>query len=71
MGRGIELAREHAPEHAAVMDEMKEQLLIVFLRRLGRTVDIPVEEIDDTGSEMLAFSIDENRVFHFELRKKS
>ncbi len=52
------------------MDELKDQLLIVFLRRLGRRVDIPVAEIDDTGGELLAFSVDEQRVFHFELRKK-
>ena len=71
MGRGIELARQDNPEHAAVIDNFKEQLLIVFLKRLGGNVSIPVAEIDDTGQDMLAFRIDENKVFHFETRKKS
>jgi len=71
MGKGIDLARSDAPEHAAMMDDLKDQLLIVFLRRLGGTVSIPVVEMDDTGQLMLAFRIDENKIFHFELRKKS
>ncbi len=70
MGKGIDLARPDAPEHAAVLDDFKDQLLIVFLRRLGSTVSIPLSEVDDTGGELLAFRIDENKVFHFELRKK-
>ena len=71
MGKGLELARLDAPEHAQMLDGLKDQLLIVFLRRLGRVVSIPVAEIDDTGQELLAFRIDDDRVFHFELRKKS
>ncbi len=65
------MARLDAPEHAAVMDDLKDQLLIVLLKRLGGVASIPVTEVDDTGQDMLAFRIDENRVFHFELRKKS
>ena len=71
MGKGIELAAQDAPEHAAVIDNLKDQILIVFLRRLGRKVSIPVTEIDDTEQELFAFRIDEDKVFHFELRKKS
>ena len=71
MGKGIDLARTEAPEHAAVMDDFKDQLLIVFLKRLGGKVSIPVAEVDDTGGDLLAFRIDENRVFHFETKKKS
>lgn len=71
MGRGIDLARADAPAHAAVLDELKEQLLIVFLKRLGGKVSIPVAEVDDTGQDLFAFSIDSNGVFHFEVRKKS
>lgn len=70
MGKGIDAARVDAPEHAAVMDELKDQLLIVFLKRLGGKVSIPVAEIDDTGGDLFGFRIDENRVFHFEMRKK-
>lgn len=71
MGKGIDLARSDAPEHAAVMDDFKDQLLIVFLKRLGGKVSIPLAEVDDTGQDTLAFRIDENKVFHFETRRKS
>lgn len=71
MGKGIDMARTDAPEHAAVLDNFKDQLLIVFLKRLGGKVSIPVAEVDDTGQDMLAFRIDENKVFHFEASKKS
>lgn len=69
MGKGIDLAREHAPEHAALLDDLKDQLLIVLMKRLGRRVSIPLAEVDDTGNDLLAFSI-QNGVFNFELRKK-
>lgn len=65
------MARPDAPEHAAVLDDFKDQLLIVFLKRLGGQVSIPVAEVDDTGQDLLAFRIDEHGVFHFEARKKS
>jgi len=71
MGKGVDLAREDNPEHAAVIDSFKEQLLIVFLKRLGGKVSIPLAEVDDTGQDMLALRIDQNKVFHFETRKKS
>jgi hypothetical protein len=71
VGKGIDLARELAPEHAALLDDLKDQLLIVFLRRLGRKASIPVAEIDDTGQELLAFRVDEKKVLHFTLEKKS
>lgn len=70
MGKGIDLAREDAPLHAAVLDDLKDQLLIVFLKRLGGTLSLSVAEIDDTGGDLFAFRIDESRIFHFELRKK-
>ena len=70
MGKGIDLAREDAPLHAEVLDELKDQLLIVFLRRLGGDVSIPVSEVDETGGYVLAFSV-KDRMFHFELRRKS
>lgn len=70
MGKGIDMAREDAPLHAAVMDDFKDQLLIVFLKRLGGKIDVPLHEVDDTGQDTLAFRIDENKVFHFEVRKK-
>ncbi len=69
MGKGIDLARLDAPEHAAMLDDFKDQLLIAFMRRLGNTVSIPIVEIDETGGYLLALSID-NGLFNFELRKK-
>lgn len=70
MGKGIDLARPEAPLHAAVLDDFKDQLLIVFIKRLGGVVDIPVAEVDDTGGDLVAFSVSDG-VFHFEIRKKS
>lgn len=71
MGKGIELARGDAPVHTAILDDFKDQLLIVFLKRLGGAVSIPVAEIDDTRWDLLAFRVDENKVFlHFEMGKK-
>lgn len=79
MGKGIDLARPTAPIHAAALDDLKDQLLIVFLKRLralGHPLDFPLSEIDDTGGDLLAFSIRDDpqrgqRVFHFDLRRKS
>lgn len=75
MGKGIDLARAAAPEHAAVLDDFKDQLIIVCMKRLADAsgkVDIPVAEVDDTKSDLLAFRVDpDTRIFHFELRKKS
>ena len=73
MGKGIDMARADAPEYAAMLDDLKDQLLIVLIKRLAvdGKLDLPVAEIDSTGGDLLAFSIDpETRVFHFELRKK-
>jgi hypothetical protein len=69
LGKGIDLARPHAPEHAQVLDDFKDQLLIALVRRLGGVVDMPVAEVDDTGSVTLALSVND-RTFHFEVRKK-
>lgn len=69
---GMELARPDAPEHVLVLENMKEQLLIVFLKRLGGSASIPVSEIDDTGNDLFAFRVDFDRqTFNFEVRKKS
>lgn len=70
MGKGIDAARPGAPEHAEVLDDFKDQLLIVFLKRLGGTVSIPLAEVDDTGQDMLSFSVVDG-VFHFELQKQT
>lgn len=78
MGKGIDLARGIDLEtggtglHADVLDDFKDQLLIVLLKRLADkgAVSIPIAEVDDTGQDIASFSI-RNGVFHFELSKKS
>lgn len=73
MGKGIDLAREAgAGIHADVLDDFKDQLLIVLLNRLAKDgkVSIPVQEVDDTGQFLVAFSV-RDRVFHFKVQKKS
>lgn len=69
MGKGIDLARPTAPEHTALLDDLKDQLLIAFLRRLGGKVSIPVQEVDETGGYTLSFNI-QDRTFNFTLGKK-
>lgn len=69
MGQGIELARALAPEHAQAIDNMKDQLLLVLIARLGGKVEIPVEEIDGTGGKVLSMAL-EGRTFRFELGHK-
>ena len=72
MGKGIDLARAEAPLHAAVLDDFKDQLLIVLLKRLAvqGKVSISVAEVDATGSTLVAFNVSDG-VFHFEVRAKS
>lgn len=69
MVKGSDLARADAPLHVEVLDHFKEQLLIVFLKRLGGTVSIPVAEVDDTGGDLLSFNIVAG-VFTFQIEKK-
>lgn len=71
---GIEAARLDAPEHADLIESMKGQLLIAFLRRLlvggyGGELRVPVAEIDATGQWNLSFRVD-GRDFVFTLEKK-
>lgn len=69
MGKGIKYAREANPEHADVIENLKEQLLIVFLKRLGGSCNIPVAEVDDTSQDLFVFSLRDG-VFHFGIRRK-
>lgn len=70
MGQGIDLAAVDNPVHAAAIANMKDQLLIVLLNRLGGSIAIPVSEIDDTGQDCLMFHV-EGTTFHFTVAKKS
>ena len=72
MGKGTMMARAAGNQaHADALEDMLEQLLIVFLKRLGGKVEIPCKEIDDTAGDMFAFRVDpETRMFHFTIQKK-
>lgn len=65
-------AQHASPAHYAAIEAMKDQLIIVLLKRLGGTQDIGTAEIDDTGQDLLMMSLDpDTRVYHFEVAKKS
>jgi hypothetical protein len=68
MGRDIDLARVlgDSPAHVDLMETLKEELLIVLLKRLGGAVVIPCPEMDNTADDNLAMRMDpETREFHF------
>lgn len=73
LARGVDLATGGSALHADVLDDFKDQLLIVFLKRL---VDqeghfaISVAEVDATGSHLVSFSINDG-IFYFKVSKKS
>lgn len=72
MGKGIDMARGDSPLHASVLDDFKDQLLIVLFKRLADktgNISIPVAEVDDTGRDLLSFAIRDG-VFHFQVGKK-
>lgn len=51
---------------------MKDQLLIVLIKRLGGAIEVPVNEIDDTAQSVLSMSLTpETRTFKFSVGKKS
>lgn len=69
MGQGIDAARPHAPVHAAVLDNFKDQLLLVLIKRLGGNITIPVSEVDGTGDTVLLMSVTDGN-FNFETARK-
>jgi len=76
MGQGIDFAAMDNPEHAKALDNLKDQLLIVFTKRLRNKYKddlvFSVAEVDDTGSDLFAFRIDPKTLhFHFTLMKQS
>ncbi len=55
--------------YAEAVDNMKDQMLIVLINRLGGKVSMHVDEIDDTGGFICTMSV-EGQTFHFEIGKK-
>lgn len=70
MGQGTDLARQAGGGLAAeVIEDLKEQLLLVFIKRLGGKVTVPVQEVDDTGGQVLMMEI-VGSDFVFEIQQK-
>lgn len=66
-----EFSHEYSPIHNSAIQQMLPQLLIALVKRVGNRLVVSVEEVDDTGQDLLAFKIDmEKREFIFEVRKK-
>ena len=74
---------EFGAVHAAAINAMKLQLLIVLVNRLGGKVSVPVQEVDATGQFLLGMHMTVTEitgdkptdaamtgVLHFEVRKK-
>ena len=76
MGQGIELAKQLDPESVELikaLDEMKDQLILVLVERLGGKVVVPVIEIDTAPlGKILTMGFDQEKVeFTFEVKKKN
>ncbi len=69
MGKGIDAIRDIAPEHAAAMDDFKDQLLVALLHRLGDRVTVPIAEVDATGRFIVLMSIKDG-AFNFIVQEK-
>lgn len=58
-------------EHGRLIRQMLPQLLIAMIKKVGGAYKINVSDIDDTGQDLLAFRVDEDKNFIFEVKKKS
>jgi len=67
----IDSGKRLPPEIEEELAKFREQLLIVFVKRLGGKLTIPVSEADDTGNDIMIMESDaKNRTFTFEVRRK-
>lgn len=57
------------PEARALIEAMKDQLLLVLVQRLGGEIRIPVSEVDDTGGLLMGIRV-EGRDFIFTVTRK-
>lgn len=69
--RPVDLAAvaQVSADHAAAIENMKSQLLIVLINRLGGSASIPVAEIDNTGPYVLSMQLT-GRSFLFVVERK-
>jgi hypothetical protein len=57
------------PELYRAIEAVKDQLLIVFVNRLGGELRVPIEEVDGTGQFLLHMEVD-GRGLRFRVSKK-
>ncbi len=69
MGDGIDLAALDNPEHAAMIDNFKDQLLVAMVVKYGPEVNILVSEVDATGDYVLKMNINGGS-FNFTAERK-
>lgn len=72
MGKGRDLAAQEAPEHAQLLNDMMDQLLVALVKRCpDRKMVMPISELDDTGGVVLMLRLsDDNKNFIFEVKDK-
>jgi glycerol-3-phosphate responsive antiterminator len=73
MIKGTDVARAAgAPDHADMIEAMLQQLLIVLVKRNGGSVNVHVDEIDGTDSDLLGMQLlPDQKTFHFSVSTKS
>lgn len=71
MGEEIDSALVETVAKSLAVEQLKDKLLVCFLRRLGGAAAIPSAEVDDASSRFgLSFRFDEAETFHFKLETK-
>lgn len=66
-----EFIHNYSRAHNNAIMQMLPQLLIALVKRAGNRLEVPVDEVDDTGQDLLGFKVDmDKRIFIFEVRKK-
>jgi hypothetical protein len=76
MGNGRDIARSLSPDspHHDLLENMRDQLVIVLPKRLmdkDGLVRVPIEEVDGTGGSVVSFSVDHMaREFKFVVSRK-
>jgi hypothetical protein len=74
MGLGIDLAKEDSPDHAEVMENFRDQLLVTLIKREversgnGKAV-ITLDEVDSNGSINVSMAVVDGS-FEFEIKRK-
>ena len=74
MGKGIDLAlaAEASPEFKQALEDLRDQALIVLVKRyVTERTTIPVAEMDDTSNDLLKIEMDPTtRAFTFKVTRK-